>query len=126
MIDTRHGFSIGIEHAGNDFFLFFKAVGTLTHADYERITPLIDAALQGVKDPKIKALFDVTELDGWEPRAAWDDFRIGLAHGSAFERIAIFGNRGWQAWMAKIGAWFVSGEVRFFEQRAAAEEWLLG
>jgi hypothetical protein len=82
--------------------------------------------LQGVKDPKINALSDITELDGWEARAAWDEFRIGLKHGSAFERIALFGNRPWQEWMAKIGAWFVSGEVRFFDRRAAAEDWLPG
>ncbi|MDG2125216.1 MAG: STAS/SEC14 domain-containing protein [Verrucomicrobiales bacterium] len=34
MTQSRHGISIGIERVGEDFFLSFKAVGKLTHADY--------------------------------------------------------------------------------------------
>ena len=74
----RHGLSIGIEKSGSDFFLSLKAVGTLTHEDYETITPMIDSALDAVKEPHVNVFIDGTELDGWELRAAWDDFRIGL------------------------------------------------
>lgn len=120
----RHGLSIGIERTGTRFFLTLKAQGKLTHTDYETITPMIDAALAGVRDPKIRALIDCTELAGWEARAAWDDFRLGLKHGSEFERTAIYGNRQWQELMAKVGGWFVSGEVRYFEAQDDAIAWL--
>ena len=90
---TRHGLSIGIERVGNEFFLSLTAVGRLTHADYETITPIIDSALDGVQEPKVKVLVDGTEMEGWEPRAAWDDFKLGLKHGSEFEKVAIYGNR---------------------------------
>jgi len=30
----------------------------------------------------------MTELQGWELRAAWDDFKIGLKHGGDFEKVA--------------------------------------
>jgi hypothetical protein len=66
----RHGLSIGIERMGSKFFLSMKAQGKLTHKDYEIITPLIDSALSEVKQPKVKALIDATELDGWHVRAA--------------------------------------------------------
>jgi hypothetical protein len=120
----RHGISIGIEKIGNNFFLTLKASGKLTHADYEIITPMIDAALSGVKQPEIKALIDGTELEGWEPRAAWDDFKLGLKHGNEFVKIAIYGNKGWQEIAAKVGSWFVAGEMKYFENEAAALEWL--
>ena len=90
---TRHGLSIGIERVGNEFFLSLTAVGRLTHADYETITPIIDSALDGVQEPKVKVLVDGTEMEGWEPRAAWDDFKLGLKHGSEPEKVAIYGNR---------------------------------
>ena len=124
MTIIRHGLSIGTERCDDEIFLTFKAIGKLTHEDYETITPLIDSALKAVKEPKVKALVDLTELDGWEFRAAWDDFKIGLKHGNEFVKIAIYGNKKWQEISAKIGTWFVSGEVRYFENTDDAISWL--
>jgi hypothetical protein len=81
---TRHGLSIGVERTGEVLFLSLKAQGKLTHEDYEIITPIIDSALAEVKEQQVKVLFDGTELEGWEARAAWDDFKIGLKHGNEF------------------------------------------
>lgn len=121
---ARHGLTIGIERVAENIFLSLKAVGKLTHEDYKLITPMIDSALEAVKDPKVKVLIDGTELEGWELRAAWDDFKLGLKHGSEFDKIAIYGNKNWQEITAKIGAWFVSGEVRYFEDIDTAMAWL--
>ena len=121
---TRHGLSIGIERVDDNFFLSIKAMGKLTHEDYKTITPMIDSALESVKTPKIRALFDATELEGWELRAAWDDFKLGLKHGSEFEKIAMYGNKNWQELAAKIGSWFISGEVKYFESYDEALAWL--
>jgi len=120
----RHGLSIGIERVNNEFFLSLKAVGKLTHEDYEKINPMIDSALEGVKDPKVKVFIDGSEFEGWELRAAWDDFKLGLKHGNNFEKIAIFGNKKWLEFAAKIGSWFVSGNVKFFEDSDKAWRWL--
>lgn len=119
----RHGLSIGIERADKEFFLSLKAIGKLTHEDYLTINPMIDSALKGVNSPKIKALIDGTELEGWELRAAWDDFKLGLKHGSEFEKVAIYGNRNWQQITAKIGAWFISGEIKYFGNYDEAIAW---
>jgi len=124
MNTSRHGLTIGIERVNSDFFLSLKAIGKLTHDDYEIITPMIDSALGGVDQPKVRALIDGTEMEGWELRAAWDDFKLGLKHGSEFERIAIYGNKNWQEIAARIGSWFVCGDVRYFETCADAIAWL--
>ena len=55
---------------------------------------------------------------------AWDDFKLGLKHGNEFEKIAIYGNKNWQEITAKIGAWFISGEVKYFESEDDALAWL--
>ena len=102
MTIKRHGLSIGIARVGSEFFLSLTAVGKLTHADYETISPMLDAALDGVKEPKVKVLVDGTEMEGWELRAAWDDFKLGLKHGNEFEKIAIFGNKNWQEIAARV------------------------
>lgn len=120
----RHGLSIGIESINNEFYLTLKASGKLTHEDYETISPMIDSALAEIEHPEIKALIDATELQGWEARAAWDDFKLGLKHGNEFVKIAIYGNKRWQDMAAKIGSWFISGEMKYFEDEEAAIEWL--
>ena len=120
----RHGITIGIERINSDFFLTLKLSGKLSHEDYEKITPMLDSALMTVKQPHIKALVDVTELKGWELRAAWDDFKLGLNHGTQFVKIAIYGNQNWLAMATKIGSWFVSGEAKYFDNEAGALVWL--
>lgn len=85
---------------------------------------MIDSALKEVKEPKVKVLIDETELNGWEPRAVWDDFKLGLKHGNEFEKIAIYGNKDWQKKAAKIGGWFISGEVKYFDNYDDAIAWL--
>jgi hypothetical protein len=124
MNEEQHRISIDIERTENHFFLSLKMLGTLTHEDYEEITPKLESALAEVREPKIDALVDLTELEGWTLRAAWDDFKLGVIHGTEFEKIAILGHEDWQETFSKVGSWFVRGEVKYFEDRKAALAWL--
>ncbi|MDK2779637.1 MAG: STAS/SEC14 domain-containing protein [Pseudomonadota bacterium] len=124
MTDSRHGISIGLNRVGDDIFMVIKAVGKLTHDDYQMLTPMLDAAAKEVEHPQIRVLFDASEFDGWELHAAWDDFRLGLKHGSEFGRIALYGDHRWQAWAAKIGSWFIRGEMQSFTDYDSAMAWL--
>jgi len=124
MTQYRHGISIGIERINNDVFLSLKAIGKLTHEDYQTIVPMIEAALAQVKHPIINVFVDGSEFDGWELRAAWDDLKLGLKHKREFSKVAIYGNKKWQERIAKVGSWFISGEVKFFENSDDALQWL--
>ena len=121
---VRHGLSIGIERTEKQFFMSLKATGKLTHDDYQIITPMIDSALEGIKEPIVDVFIDGSELEGWELRAAWDDLKLGLKHGREFNKVAIYGHKKWQEVASKVGSWFVSGEVRFFEDAETAMSWL--
>ncbi len=120
----RHGLSIGIERINSHFFLTLRVTGKLTHEDYGTITPVIESALESVKEAKIRVFLDASELEGWEARAAWDDFKLGMKHGKGFEKIAILGNKKWQELATKISSWFVSGESKYFEDVNEALRWL--
>ncbi|WP_166263473.1 STAS/SEC14 domain-containing protein [Marinobacter caseinilyticus] len=124
MTTKRHGLSIGIDRVGDHVFVSMKAQGKLTHEDYKTITPMINSALATVKTRNVRVLFDATDLEGWEVRAAWDDFNLGLEHGNQFERIAVFGHKSWSDAVAKIGSWFIAGDLKFFEHEADAIKWL--
>ena len=120
----KHGLTIGITRVDTQYFLLLKAVGKLTHVDYEIITPMLESAIKCLEQTKINLLIDASEFEGWELRAAWDDFKLGLKHGAEFHKIAIVGNKKWQKYAAKIGSWFVAGEMQQFEDLSSAIEWV--
>lgn len=124
MVVREHGISLGIHRIENQFFLRLVVQGKLTHDDYTLMAPMLDQALAGIADPDIKMLVECRQFEGWELRAAWDDFRLGLKHGSKFSRIAIVGDKPWEKAVARIGSWFIEGEMQFFEDSRQALRWL--
>ncbi len=121
---NRHGLSLGIERINNNIVMVIKAQGKLTHDDYALMTPMLDSSMAGVDKPNLKVLVDITEFEGWDLRAMWDDFKLGVKYGSDFGKIAIYGHKNWQALAAKVGSWFISGEIQTFEDIEQAIEWL--
>jgi hypothetical protein len=123
-MNERHGLSLGIERISEEFIVVLKARGKLTHDDYEVMTPMLNSALDGISHPHIKILADISEFEGWELRAAWDDFKLGLKLGTKVNKIAIYGHKNWQELAAKISNWFVLGDVRSFSDYESAINWL--
>ncbi|EQB40436.1 hypothetical protein M947_01165 [Sulfurimonas hongkongensis] len=120
----EHGISIGINRVDDFFFIKMKIVGKLTHNDYANMTPMLESSLDGAKEFKAKMLLDATEFDGWELRAAWDDFKFGMKYKDLFSKIAIVGASTTDEYLAKFGSWFMSGEVEFFSSLDSAYAWL--
>jgi len=100
-----------------------KATGKLTHADYTVMVPMMQQAIQSIPNVKVNMLLDATEFEGWELEAAWDDFKFGMEYKDTFIKIAIVGTKSWQEYMAKMGDWFMHGEVKFFYDLNEAKEW---
>ena len=121
---NKHGISIGLNRVKNYFFIKMDIIGSLTHEDYEIITPMLENALQGVEEPKISLLIDATKFDGWSLQAAWDDLKLGLKHNKDFEKIAFIGNKSWQEYSIKISNWFSLGKMEYFENIEDALVWL--
>lgn len=126
MTDSRHGVSLGLERIDSEFVLVFKAVGKLTHQDYEAMTPLLESAIKGIDAKHIKMLVDISEFSGCELRAAWDDFHLGMKLGFEIEKVAILGKKNWQEMASKVGSWFISGEMKSFHNYQQAADWLKG
>ncbi|MEA2092173.1 MAG: STAS/SEC14 domain-containing protein [Campylobacterota bacterium] len=120
----EHGISVGISRVDKFFFMKIKINGTLTHSDYEKMIPMLRNSIDGIKEPKVRVLIDATEFDGWELRAAWDDFKFGMEFREVFTKIAFVGTKTWEEYGVKIGSWFMSGEVKFFKSLDGAYDWL--
>ena len=101
-----------------------KATGKLTHADYEVMIPMLTQAITSMPNVKVNMLLDATEFEGWEAQAAWDDFKFGMEYKDVFLKIAIVGTKIWQEYIAKMGDWFMHGEVKFFYDLEEAKSWI--
>ncbi len=123
-LSQEHSISIGISHVGDDFFLKFKVKGKLNHSDYAKMLPMVENALVGIKEPKIKVLIDAREFEGLELRAVWDDLKFGLRHNKEFTKLAFVGDKSWEAYGIKISNWFMSGDMKYFEDIDSAILWL--
>ena len=120
-----HGLRIGLNQIDNLIYLHLEIIGTLTHHDYDVLVPMLDSAIDGAENARIDALVDLRQLEGIELRAMWDDLKLGLKHRKRFERIAVLGNRKWEQVATRVGNWFVSGQLAYFEQETEAKKWIL-
>jgi len=120
----KHGLNLGITRVDNHIFVELKAIGRLSHEDYQTLTPMLESAIAGIEQPKINMLIDATQFEGWELRALWDDFKLGLKHGREFQKMAIVGNKKWMSFATKLGSWFITGEAKHFDELTDAIVWL--
>jgi hypothetical protein len=106
--------------------LGFRARGQLTAADYERVlVPDIEAAF--ALNRKLRLLFHVPEdFAGLEPRAMWDDAKLGLRHFSGWDRLALVTDIPWLRTTTAAMRFLVPAELRVFSnaQLAQAMAWI--
>jgi hypothetical protein len=77
---------------------------------------------------KAKLLLEPEPVPEGSLRAAWDDIKFGIRHGSDVDRIAFVGGHRWDKWMAMCCRPFTRASVRYFDatEIEAAREWLRG
>jgi hypothetical protein len=98
--------------------------GKLTQEDYDQLIPAWEKAI--AQHGSMRLLLVLENFHGWEPGAAWDDFRFGVTHADRVERIAVVGEKDWQKWMMKLGSLFRSIDLKYFDaaQLTQAEHWI--
>lgn len=77
---------------------------------------------------RFRLLLDLREFDGWQGfRALGEHFKLVRDHRGLVSRVAIVGDRTWQAIAQKIGRQFIDAPVRYFpaEDFEGAKAWLL-
>jgi len=121
----EHGIGIAIKRNKKRLFIEISMLGKLTHEDYQVFVPMIDRALKEVKGLEVDLLVDMRNFKGWEFMAAWDDFKFGVKHRNAFNKIAIIGNKKWEETSTGMMSHLMKGKVKFFQEREKALSWLL-
>jgi hypothetical protein len=105
--------------------LGIKVSGKLLHQDYQRFVPMLEALIAG--HGSIRCLVEMTDFQGIELRALWDEIKFDVRHSRQVERSAVIGDRKWEAWMTRL-SWpiFPKAELRYFDsaEREHAWDWI--
>lgn len=117
-------FAFEMKSDNSNVYCYMKAVGKLTHSDYEKFVPSFEEFLKGIKEPKVKVLADLSEFTGWELEAAWDDLKFGLSHNNEFAKIAVVTTSKYIEYGVKISNWFTGYEIKQFSDIDSALIWL--
>jgi len=121
----EHGIGIAIKRNKKRLFIEITMLGKLTHEDYKLFVPMVDKALKEAKGLEADLLVDMKRLKGWEFLAAWDDFKFGVKHRNAFDRMAIIGSKKWEEQSMAMVSHLMKGKAKFFKEREKALSWLL-
>ena len=111
-------------NAPSDKILAFKLSGKLHDADYKTFVPAVDDAI--AKGGKVRILAQFHDFHGWDAHALWDDIKFSTTHCTKIERIALVGEKAWEAGMAKVCKPFTMAKIRYFDslEIEAAWNWL--
>jgi hypothetical protein len=66
------------------------------------------------------------EFHGWTAGALWEDLKFDAKHVRDIERLALVGEKRWEAGMAAFCRPFTTATIRYFDRAQAAEayKWL--
>jgi hypothetical protein len=110
-----------------DYVVGISASGEIDAKDYETVLmPALDAALK--RHNRIRVLYQLTpEFTGFTSGAMWDDFKLGLGHWTAWERIAVVTDLQWMAHATRMFAFLMPGEVKVFSnaELVEARRWIV-
>jgi hypothetical protein len=99
--------------------LAVKASGKLARAEYETFLRRLEDLIAA--HGKVRVLFELEDLQGWELGAAWDDLKFTLKHGGDVERCAVVGEKKWHEIMTKLAKPFF--RVKYFDKSQLDEAW---
>jgi hypothetical protein len=104
--------------------LLVKLSGKLTKEDYQQFVPEIERLIQ--KEGKLRILVQMHDFHGWTMGALWEDIKFDLKHFGHIERLALVGERKWEAGMAVFCKPFTRATIRYFDEAHSeeAQRWI--
>ncbi len=93
--------------------VFFRAVGTLTEADYAEVfVPAMDSVLG--ENPKFRLYCDLSRLLDWDESSRWETGAILASNAHRCERAAIVGGPSWAGLALLLRDSLPAGHYEFF------------
>jgi len=104
----------------------FKVKGKIEKSDYDKLKALLEKNAREYDTQKVYLELSPDDIEGIEPKALWEDFKIFFKHIRKLEKLAIVGDTGVVEKTAKVTKPFIAGEIKYFTDKEAvkAKEWV--
>src|SRR5262245_35725626 len=101
--------SVALHEEASGKILMIDLSDKLTKKDYEQFTPKVERAVRD--HGKIRMLVWMHDFHGWSMGALWEDIKFDLRHFTHIERLALVGDKRWEAGMAMFCKPFTTAQV---------------
>ncbi len=102
--------------------------GRVTKDDYEKV--LVPAVIEALKrHDKLRLYYETAgDFDGIDPGAVWEDFMVGMAHFTRWERIAVVTDADWIKHTMGFFSFLMPAQMKTFSgaEAADARAWIAG
>ncbi len=103
----------------DDGVVTITASGTLTRDDYDRNLPALERLLDERGPLPFLILLD--GVNGIELGALWEDLKFDIRYRDRFGRMAVVGDKRWEAWGTRLASPFFKAELRYFDMTRGVE-----
>ena len=93
--------------------------GKIAKEDYQLLTPEVDRAIKDHE--KVRMLVRMEDFHGWNPGGLWEDIKFDMRHFADIERLALVGDKRWEAGMAVFCKPFTTAKIRYFDKSNSDE-----
>ncbi len=101
--------------------LGIKVSAKLSKEDYQQFVPTVERLIK--KHGKLRMVFEMHDFHGWEMSALWEDIKFDVKHFRDIERLAVVGERKWEAGMAAFCKPFTTAKIQYFDQTKSGDAW---
>jgi hypothetical protein len=116
--------AVTLHEEANGKILILNLTGKLTKEDYQQFVPHVERLIK--QHGKVRMLVQMHEFHGWNMGAIWEDLKFDIKHFTHIERLALVGEKRWEAGMAAFCHPFTSAAIRYFDvsEASKATEWI--
>jgi hypothetical protein len=100
-----------------------KLSGTLTEDDHDALVGALEHTMES--HTTTRALFELEDVDGWEPEDLWEDLSFDIRHVQTLDKAVVVGDL-WDPWMDKMELIFPASRIETSGDREEALSWLRG
>lgn len=105
--------SVHIQEVSSGDYIEVELSGKLAKEDYAAFVPVIESAIR--QHGKVCLLVAMRDFHGWTAGALWEDVKFDWKHYGDIERLAIVGEKEWEAGMAQFCRPFTRATIKYFD-----------
>jgi hypothetical protein len=98
-----------------------KYSGTLTEEDLDHLVAFVEEQME--KYTTVRFLFEMDDVDDWEPEERWTELSFDLRHVRSVDKVAVLGDDLWDEWLQQVNFAFPESEIETFDLDDEEDAW---